>query len=195
MNLQTILASTLILTFSFSAHSASWDDEITRDIIECENSLNSKKTVFRYVERYSNVENKMRKGFHVSKVDSWSEYELVTVYEDESPLAFFAVTEDNQQIHFRSVSMDEVDLTDTDLHATIPTNPFNLSGLKKFGLALVHEFIFDKENSKVELRSLQAIGHSASIYDDLGNYTLENCTQIDQVPAKYLSNGQTFDEL
>lgn len=163
-------------------------------IIECERVEYGNKVSFKFLQEYDDFEEETLEGYGVFSISHGFEYEQMSVYEADYPLSAFGITDRGGRLQFRAVSLDEVDLGNGSLMGQIRINPFDLSGLKKYGIALVTEFTYDEETGAGEVRSLQAIGNSASIYDDLHNYKLKNCVKLAEVPSKHLSN-QEFVEL
>lgn len=189
----------LILTFAFMLNAAAFASYYTKEVnlVECERQdYAAQKIVLKYVEKYNNVEGVTASGITINRI-RLNDYEQVAVF-NKSSHAFYGFSGESagpNRLHFRSVSLDEVDLTDEDLLSSIRPNLANLSNLRPYGLALVDEFILDKNSGQARIRSLQAIGHSASVYDDLHHYRAENCKVVGKIPQSMLSSSASFDPL
>ena len=195
-----VLSLTVFTSLSYADISGeSLKNTKNSDLVICDNKNSpSEKIVLRYVEDYDNVENTTRYGISINRVAASHEFEEFVVYNDNFPIQFFGFTKnsnDSKNLHFRSVDLQDVDLSDEELINNIKPNLSNLSNLKPYGSTLVTEFIFDKNKNEAQVRSLESIGHSATVFDDLRNYSGINCKQMNKVPAKFLSKVSKLKKL
>ena len=187
------------MTLLTSLTSYGWVEERT-ELVKCNRVDSQAEISFNLIKDYDNVEDQTSMGFEISSARKSSSHIHVqsSVLDLDFPISYYGITNTSNtsdKIHYRMVSFPEIDLTDTTLINGMNPPISNLEVLKKYGRTQVVEFIVDKKSGKGVVRSLQAIGHSATVLDELYDYKVEGCSVKEEIPTEYLSAHPSFDKL